>query len=118
MKKQEFYVKVIIKGFHPYYINRFVVLSRRYIEMFRYTNIEYNQQIFLPQVKEKFTILRSPHVDKKARDQFERITHKRILFFKVLENDKIKNSLTIFRFLNILSNFAVGVSIDITYKKK
>jgi len=33
----------------------------------------------LPNRKKIFTVLRSPHVDKKSRDQFELITHKRIL---------------------------------------
>jgi small subunit ribosomal protein S10 len=33
----------------------------------------------LPTRIEKFTVLRSPHVNKKAREQFERRTHKRLL---------------------------------------
>ncbi|OFW84038.1 MAG: 30S ribosomal protein S10 [Alphaproteobacteria bacterium GWF2_58_20] len=33
----------------------------------------------LPTRLEKFTVLRSPHVDKKSREQFEIRTHKRIL---------------------------------------
>ena len=33
----------------------------------------------LPTVKNKYTILRSPHVDKKSREQFEVRTHKRLL---------------------------------------
>lgn len=33
----------------------------------------------LPTRVEKFTVLRSPHVNKKAREQFERRTHKRLL---------------------------------------
>jgi len=33
----------------------------------------------LPTVKLKMTVNRSPHVDKKSMDQFERRTHKRIL---------------------------------------
>lgn len=33
----------------------------------------------LPNKIEKFTVLRSPHVDKKSRDQFEIRTHKRLL---------------------------------------
>ena len=32
----------------------------------------------LPVKKEKITILTSPHVDKKARDQYETRTHKRL----------------------------------------
>ncbi len=33
----------------------------------------------LPNKKRCFTVLRSPHVDKKSREQFELTTHKRIL---------------------------------------
>ena len=33
----------------------------------------------LPTTKNKFTVLRSPHVDKKSREQFEIRTHKRLL---------------------------------------
>jgi len=33
----------------------------------------------LPTVKNRYTVLRSPHVDKKSREQFEMRTHKRLL---------------------------------------
>jgi small subunit ribosomal protein S10 len=33
----------------------------------------------LPTKIEKFTVLRSPHIDKKSREQFEIRTHKRVL---------------------------------------
>jgi small subunit ribosomal protein S10 len=33
----------------------------------------------LPTVKNKYTVLRSPHSDKKSREQFEIRTHKRLL---------------------------------------
>lgn len=33
----------------------------------------------LPNKRKCFTVLRSPHVDKKSREQFELITHRRIL---------------------------------------
>ncbi len=33
----------------------------------------------IPNRRRIFTVLRSPHVNKKARDQFELVTHKRIL---------------------------------------
>jgi small subunit ribosomal protein S10 len=33
----------------------------------------------LPTVIERYTVLRSPHVDKKSREQFEIRTHKRLL---------------------------------------
>ena len=33
----------------------------------------------LPTIKNKYTVLRSPHVDKKSREQFEVRTHKRLI---------------------------------------
>ena len=33
----------------------------------------------LPTKKEKFTVLRSPHVNKKSREQFQLRTHKRLI---------------------------------------
>ena len=33
----------------------------------------------LPTKKNKYTVLRSPHVDKKSREQFEMRTHKRLI---------------------------------------
>ena len=33
----------------------------------------------LPTIKNRWTVLRSPHVDKKSREQFEIRTHKRII---------------------------------------
>ena len=33
----------------------------------------------LPNLTRRFTVLRSPHIDKKSREQFELITHRRIV---------------------------------------
>ncbi|WMC18761.1 MAG: 30S ribosomal protein S10 [Enterobacteriaceae bacterium PSpicST2] len=43
------------------------------------TNAKIHGPIPLPTLKEKFTILISPHVDKDARDQYEICTYKRLL---------------------------------------
>jgi ribosomal protein S10 len=65
-----------IKSFHPYYINRFILLAKEQLQSFVHVK---EKQFFLPQRIERFTVLRSPHVDKKARDQFERRIHQRII---------------------------------------
>ena len=36
----------------------------------------------LPTEKNKWTVLRSPHVDKKSREQFEMRTHKRLIIVR------------------------------------
>lgn len=43
------------------------------------TGADVRGPIPLPTNIEKFTVLRSPHVDKKSREQFEMRTHKRLL---------------------------------------
>lgn len=49
------------------------------VETTRRTGARVIGPIPLPTVKNKWTVLRSPHVDKKSREQFEIRTHKRIL---------------------------------------
>jgi small subunit ribosomal protein S10 len=63
------------------------------------------KKISFPKKKKRFTILKSPHVHKKARDQFELETHTKIL--------KIKGtSQNIKEFMEILE---MKVLTDITY---
>jgi small subunit ribosomal protein S10 len=45
----------------------------------RRTGAQVRGPIPLPTRIEKFTVLRSPHIDKKSREQFEIRTHKRLL---------------------------------------
>ena len=65
-----------IKSYHPFYINQFVFQAKE--RLTSYTSFE-TKQVFLPQKITRFTVLRSPHVDKKSREQFERRTHKRLI---------------------------------------
>ena len=45
----------------------------------RRTGAQVRGPIPMPTRIEKFTVLRSPHIDKKSREQFEIRTHKRLL---------------------------------------
>lgn len=47
----------------------------------------------LPTRRERFTILRSVHVNKKSREQFEMRTHKRLVQLENV-NDKLSDKLT------------------------
>ncbi len=49
------------------------------VDTARRTGAKVAGPIPLPTVLNKFTVLRSPHVDKKSREQFEIRTHKRLL---------------------------------------
>ena len=49
------------------------------VETTRRTGAKVVGPIPLPTVRNRWTVLRSPHVDKKSREQFEIRTHKRVL---------------------------------------
>jgi len=53
--------------------------AKKIVESAKKTGSQVNGPIPLPTEKEVFTILRSPHVNKDSREQFERRTHKRLI---------------------------------------
>ena len=53
--------------------------TREIVETARRTGATIAGPIPLPTSKNKYTVLRSPHVDKKSREQFEMRTHRRLL---------------------------------------
>lgn len=62
------------------YDHRLLDLSaKKIVETAKKTGSKVNGPIPLPTEKEIFTILRSPHVNKDSREQFERRTHKRLI---------------------------------------
>jgi len=62
------------------YDHRLLDLSaQEIVETAKRTGADIVGPIPLPTKREIFTVLRSPHVDKKSREQFQIKTHKRIL---------------------------------------
>lgn len=59
----------------------------------------------LPNKKRCFTVLRSPHIDKKSREQFELTTHRRILDI-VSPSDQTMDAL-------MKLNISSGVDVEI-----
>jgi len=53
--------------------------AKEIVEHARRTNARVNGPVPLPTRIERYTVLRSPHVDKKSREQFEMRTHKRLI---------------------------------------
>ena len=53
--------------------------AREIVNTARRTGARVRGPIPLPTRIERFTVLRSPHIDKKSREQFEIRTHKRLL---------------------------------------
>lgn len=103
-------VRLRLKAFHKFYLNRFVVLlSSRFAEL----GLAPPSQVFLPKKRELFTVLRSPHVDKRARDQFERVTHKRLITLNVPRD--VKAVEFTYRLLSGITTLAPGVEIRAQY---
>lgn len=66
---------------------------KKIIEVAKSTNAEIKGPIPLPTKTEIFTILRSPHVNKSSREQFECRIHKRLLIISNVKQetmDKLK----------------------------
>ena len=53
--------------------------SEKIVRAVKTTGAVVSGPIPLPTVKEKFTVLRSPHVNKKSREQFQLCTYKRLV---------------------------------------
>ena len=69
-------IKIKLKSYDHKLLDRSV---SEIVETTRRTGAKVVGPIPLPTMKNKWTVLRSPHVDKKSREQFEIRTHKRIL---------------------------------------
>ncbi|MDL2292364.1 30S ribosomal protein S10 [Acholeplasma sp. OttesenSCG-928-E16] len=62
------------------YDHRLIDLSaKKIVDSVVKTGATVNGPIPLPTEKEIFTVIRSPHVNKDSREQFERRTHKRLI---------------------------------------
>ena len=55
------------------------VSAKEIVDHARRSNAKVSGPIPLPTRIERYTVLRSPHIDKKSREQFEMRTHKRLI---------------------------------------
>jgi small subunit ribosomal protein S10 len=74
MKKQK--IRLTLKSYDHRLLDNAV---KQIVMTVKRTGSEVVGPVPLPNRKRVFTVLRSPHIDKKSREQFEIITHKRIL---------------------------------------
>lgn len=103
-------VQLKLSGFHQVYLNQFVTkLSERVKSL----GLPRPSQAFLPRKTEHYTVLRGPHVDKKARDQFKRVTHKRLITIKMPQSSS--NIELAYRLLRSVSNISFGVEVRAKY---
>jgi len=103
-----------LKAYHSYYLNRFVILIKTHLNKTQYLTVSC---VSLPKTYERFTILRSPHVDIRARDQFERITHNKLFTISFYSNESNLKE-TIMRITTIFQNYALGLDVSMTSQIK
>ena len=69
-------IRIRLKAFDPRLLDQ---STGEIVSTARRTGAQVRGPIPLPTRIEKYTVLRSPHIDKKSREQFEIRTHKRLL---------------------------------------
>lgn len=69
-------IRIRLKGYDQRLVDR---SAADIVETAKRTGAAIAGPIPLPTGCEKYTVLRSPHVDRKSREQFETRTHKRLL---------------------------------------
>lgn len=69
-------IKIRLKAYDHRLIDQ---AAKKIVDSVVKTGATVNGPVPLPTKKEIFTILRSPHVNKDSREQFERRTHKRLI---------------------------------------
>jgi small subunit ribosomal protein S10 len=102
VKVENHKIRISLKAFDHKMIDRSAL---EIVDTARRTGALVMGPIPLPTKIEKYTLLRSPHVNKKARDQFEIRTHKRILDI-VQPTDKTVDAL-------MKLDLAAGVDVEI-----
>ena len=69
-------ISIRLKAYDHHLLDRSVKVI---VETVRRTGARVAGPVLLPTVINRWTVLRSPHVDKTSREQFEMRTHKRLL---------------------------------------
>lgn len=75
-KQQKQKIRIRLKGFDQRQLDR---STADIVETAKRTGARVVGPIPLPTKREIYTVLRSPHVDRKSREQFEIRTHKRVI---------------------------------------
>lgn len=76
LEKKKFKIRIKLRAFDHRLLDQ---SAMEIVETAKKTGANISGPIPLPTKREDFTVLRSPHVDKKSREQFEIKTHKRLL---------------------------------------
>lgn len=97
-----------LKSFDFYYIT----LNSNYINsILEFLDLKVEKQVQLPSKIRKFTVLRSPHIDKKSREQFELKRYRK--FLKI----NTTNKHSVFLLVDLLKNSnLIGIELEIKLK--
>ena len=69
-------IRIRLKGYDHATVDR---SAREIVRTAKHTGAKVSGPVPLPTKRSVYTVLRSPHVDKKSREQFEIRTHKRLI---------------------------------------
>ena len=69
-------IRIRLKAYDHHLLDRSV---KEIVETVRRTGARVSGPVLLPTIVNRWTVLRSPHVDKTSREQFEMRTHKRLI---------------------------------------
>lgn len=106
-------VKIHFK-FKSFHKHNFKIVLTKIFKKIKGMSVQTTGFASLPTKTERFTVLRSPHVDKKSREQFEIKTYQKLITTKFnFEDpfDKQKAKLLI----NFIKNSSSGLILKITY---
>ena len=112
LKKNQIQLTFKFKAFNKYNLN---IIVTKILTKINYLQILSTKFVSLPIKCQRFTVLRSPHVDKKSREQFEIKRHQKLLrvyFDSANAFDKQKAKLLI----NFIKNSTSGIQLKISYK--
>jgi small subunit ribosomal protein S10 len=100
MKKQK--IRLTLKSYDHQLLDK---ATKQIVSTVKRTGSQLMGPVPMPNKKRCFTVLRSPHIDKKSREQFELTTHRRILDI-VAPSDQTMDAL-------MKLNISSGVDVEI-----
>ncbi len=106
MKKQRS-IRLELKSFDHRLLDSAV---KQIVSAARRTGAQLMGPVPMPNKRRIFTVLRSPHVDKKSREQFQITAHKRILDI-VLPSDKTSE-----KTMDALMKLSISSGVDVQIK--
>lgn len=109
-------IRITLKSFDNYYAS--IAVNKIY-DIVHFLGVDTVKHFNARKKTKKLTVLKSPHIDKKAREQFEMRRSKKTIFLQTRFCEKQKFLTLTLLLLEILKNielFGVEIQIDIEFK--